>query len=88
MMEQGLLWFDNDPKRSLEDKIAQAAERYSQKFGQQPNTCYVNPQMVAGPENGKIAKDVRVVTAKNILPHHFWLGVVRPESLNSSKRTP
>lgn len=86
-MKQGLLWFDNDPKRSLEDKIARAAERYNQKFGQQPNTCYVNPQMVIDRENDKMTKDVRVVAAQNILPHHFWLGIVRPENLNSSKRT-
>ncbi len=39
MMKQGLLWFDNEPKRSLQEKIARATERYVQKFGQQPNIC-------------------------------------------------
>ena len=87
-MKQGLLWFDNDPKRSLEEKIVQAAERYAQKFGQQPNTCYVNPQMVVGKGARKVLKKVRVVTAQNILPHHFWLGITRSDRVNSQKRTP
>jgi hypothetical protein len=84
-MKQGLLWFDNDPKRSLEDKIIQATARYVQKFGQQPNICYVNPQMVAEPGHVKRADDIRVVTAQNILVNHFWLGITRPEQVTPSK---
>ena len=41
-MQVGLLWFDNDPRHGLESKIAEAAHRYSVKFGQLPDTCYVN----------------------------------------------
>jgi hypothetical protein len=78
-MKQGLLWFDNDSKRSLEDKIAQAVARYVQKFGHEPNTCYVNPQMIGEGEDARISKQVRVVPAHNILPHHFWIGVTRLE---------
>jgi len=87
-MKQGLLWFDNDPRRSLEEKITQAAERYTQKFGQQPNTCYVNPQMVLGKGKRKVVKKVRVVTAQNILLYHFWLGITRSDRVNFQKRTP
>jgi hypothetical protein len=87
-MKQGLLWFDNDPRRSVEEKITQAVERYAQKFGRQPNTCYVNPQMVAASEEPRVLRKVRVVTAQNILPHHFWLGVARSGRANSRKRTP
>ena len=29
----GWLWFDNDPKTSLEEKMDQAAARYRQRFG-------------------------------------------------------
>lgn len=77
-MKQGLLWFDNDPKGSLEEKIARAAERYSQKFGHRPDTCYVNPQLVSSQEI-VTSNGVRVMAAKHVLPHHFWLGVALPE---------
>lgn len=84
-MREGLLWFDNDPKRSLEEKVSRAAERYFQKFGRRPDTCYVNPSMV--PEQGGARPTaVRVIAAKNILPHHLWVGVAPPESQDLQKR--
>ncbi len=76
-MKQGLLWFDNDSKRSLEDKIAQAAARYVQKFGHEPNICYVNPRMIGEGESAAMLKQIRVVSAHNVLLHHFWIGVAR-----------
>lgn len=82
-MEIGLLWYDGDPKRSLEDKIGQAAERYREKYGRWPNTCYVHPQ-VAGNQPGEELRlawqprnprsMIRVISAPYILLHHFWLG--------------
>ncbi len=42
-MKSGLLWYDADPKKPIEAKIAEAAQRYYEKFGVRPNTCFVNP---------------------------------------------
>lgn len=76
-MSQGLtvgwLWFDNDPDRTLEEKVTRAATRYQEKFGQAPNVCYVHPQAISGEEQQCGA--VRLVAARHILLHHFWLGV-------------
>jgi hypothetical protein len=82
-MEFGLLWYDSDPQRALEEKIEQAARRYQQKFGRPPNLCYVHPKAVASrPDPGR-AMDcplenpkttIRVIPAPNILIHHLWLG--------------
>lgn len=83
-MEVGLLWYDSDPQRKLEDKIGQAAQRYREKFGCWPNTCFVHPQAIKdGTEqelrvacqwqSGRAV--IRVVTAPYVLLHHFWLGI-------------
>jgi hypothetical protein len=72
-MRVGWMWFDNDPGKSIEEKIEGAAQRYRTKFGRFPNTCYVNQRLVSG--DGFRCGKVRVVAAPNILPHHFWLGV-------------
>jgi len=69
----GWMWFDNDPGRSIEEKIQLAVQRYRTKFGRFPNTCYVNQRSVTG--DGFHCGKVKVVAAPNILPHHFWLGV-------------
>ena len=72
-MDEGLLWLDTDPKRDLADKVATAADRYQFKFGQRPNLCYVHTSAL---DTGSVELDgVRVVGAKNVLKHHFWIGV-------------
>ena len=71
-MITGMMWFDNDPKTNLPQKIDRAARYYRKKYGEAPNLCYVNPKMMADskPENGK----VNVKTSANILPFHIWIG--------------
>lgn len=74
----GLLWYDGDPKRPLQDKIGQAARRYRDKHGRWPDTCYVHPGAVpANVDPAPVAgglTGIRVVTAPNILQGHLWLG--------------
>jgi len=78
MMKVGLLWFDDDPQRAIEEKIRRAAKRYREKFGRAANICYVNPANLEG--NGRLKDGFRcgrmkVIASPRILPHHFWLGV-------------
>ena len=53
-MQTGLLWYDDDPQRPLEAKISLAAERYRDKYGRLPDTCYVHPQAVASHPTGSL----------------------------------
>ena len=72
-MQEGLLWFDADPKRDLAEKVARAADRYRFKFGRRPNLCYVHTSML---DHGSVELNgVRLVPADNVLKHHFWIGV-------------
>jgi hypothetical protein len=82
-MEIGLLWYDGDSRRALEDKIERAARRYHDKFGRWPNTCYVHPQaVIAQPGHDQQvafrlqdpSRVIKIVSASNVLLHHFWLG--------------
>lgn len=78
-MRSGLLWYDADAQKPLSVKIEEAAQRYYQKFGVRPNTCYVNPGDVpttpTAPPQGLAASAVLVLTKATILPNHIWLGV-------------
>lgn len=78
-MEIGWMWFDNDAKRTLEEKIQLAVQHYREKFGYVPNTCFVNKNLLA--EDEMQCGRVRVVAARNIMPDYFWLGVAdtRPQ---------
>ncbi len=70
-MKQGLVWYDNDPKKSLDDKVMEAASRYKEKFGVEPNVCYIHPSHLDD-KRATIAK-MRVVQAAQVLPNHLWL---------------
>jgi hypothetical protein len=71
-MREGLLWFDNDPKRDLAAKVGRAVKHYRHKFGRVPNMCYVHPSMV---NDGPVeVESVRVTGLPSVLRHHFWIG--------------
>ena len=84
-MQEGLLWFDADPKRNLAEKVARAADRYRYKFGRKPDMCYVNPSMLLAPDKGSLeCNGVRLVPATNVLKHHFWIGVEETAELRKA----
>lgn len=71
-MNVGMLWFDNDPKRTFDEKLTRAAEHYRRKYGRAPEVCFVHPEVA---KNSARSGGVQVETSKTILPNHFWLGV-------------
>ena len=85
-MKIGMLWFDDDPKRTITEKVERAAQHYHAKYGVTPNLCYANPNTVvedakaltiklATAKAGKDTQQVTVRQARSVLPNHFWIGV-------------
>ena len=72
-MKEGLLWFDNDPKTKLDDKVKRAARHYQMKLRRKPTVCYVNDGAFS-PAKATV-KGIDIKPAVYIRPHHFWLGV-------------
>lgn len=70
-MRVGLLWYDAGAK-GLPDKVAKAAKRYHERFGEKPNVCYVNPQTLS--EGACEVNGIRVLPSPQILRHHYWVG--------------
>lgn len=71
-LDEGLLWYDDDPMCGLAEKIRRATERYREKRGRYPDVCFVHPAM--------LSKDVRIlwvggvqVKPGRVPRHHFWL---------------
>lgn len=77
-MNTGMLWFDNDPKTSLDVKIHQAAEYYLHKYGRTPDLCIVNPKSLPASEAQNeplMSGRILVQAQRTVLPHHMWIGV-------------
>ncbi len=84
MMREGLLWFDDDPRRPFEQKVEEAVERYVEKFGETPNACFVNPRSL--PENVHSHAGVVIRAAPTVLPNHFLVGISRTEKDGKRRR--
>ena len=71
-MNYGMLWFDNDPKTDLSHKVNRAAAYYLKKYGENPDVCFVNPEMMTEKklDGGKVV----IKSNPAILPHHIWIG--------------
>jgi hypothetical protein len=72
-MITGMMWFDNDPKTALIDKVTHAAKYYKSKYGQAPDVCLVNPGMM--PESFTQPERIQVRPMRTVLPGHLWIGV-------------
>lgn len=72
MLPSGLLWYDDNRDRSIVDKVKNAIERYSIKYGEKPNACYVNHGSVT-PDENLYVDGVPVRPFITVLPNHLWL---------------
>ena len=71
-------WYDPDKKRPATEKLAEAVERYAEKFGSEPEICLTSAADAAELA-GKTDLPVRAVTF--ISRHTFYVGVEdAPES--------
>lgn len=75
MMSTGLLWYDDDPKKSLERKIGDAVARYQERFGVLPNACYVHGERAEARRQATVGeRQLAVVPIRAIRAHHYWVG--------------
>jgi hypothetical protein len=72
-MKIGLLFYDDDPKAQIEEKVRRAAARYQEKYGHAATACYVHPSMLSAGDC--VMSGVEVYGQRSVLPNHLWLGV-------------
>jgi len=72
------VWYDDNPKKSVNAKIDEAVLRYRQKFGKNPSVCKLNeemqPQVLELNQNESSIAGVKVLPAKNVPQNYFWIG--------------
>ena len=73
-MNAGLLWYDDDPKRSLVEKVCRAAHYYKRKHGVAADVCYVHPSVLRIGETEKGLDGVRIAPLDTVLINHLWVG--------------
>jgi len=71
-MNTGRLWFDDDKKRTLDEKVRRALVYYARAENFQADTVWVNP---ATPDVPETLAGLRVRTSRTVLPMHFFIGM-------------
>jgi len=79
-MKNGMLWYDNQSMKPVEDRVQKAVDYFIAKYGHPPFCCFVHPDMLAEPMQLKDA--VKVIPDQHVLKNHIWLeiGVEPPNS--------
>jgi len=67
-----MLWFDNDPKTALEQKIQKATKAYLERHGSKPDICYVNPDTLKEPT---VVEGIVIRPLPSVLPGQLWIGL-------------
>jgi hypothetical protein len=71
MMKLGLLWFDDDTKRKVVEKLDEAAERYAERFGVRPTLAHLNPAQAEGLAHRRL----RICGDPGLRRNYFLVGV-------------
>lgn len=84
-MLTGILWFDNDLKRTLEQKLTRAIEYYTNKYGRKPELCLVNPGMATADDLNSVEHIITARAWRGVVPNHLWIGVEEAIELSPPK---
>src|SRR5258708_4146260 len=90
MIETGLLWYDDDSRRPVAVKIAEAAQRYRERVGLEPTTCQLNPAQAPTPAaeqprrkrkdaQAALSIGLRLVPPPTLRPKYFFVGLAGGE---------
>jgi hypothetical protein len=71
-MKTGMLWFDDNAKTNLAQKLETASTYYEIKFKRKPTAALVNPKDLTSAQN---INGINVSPMREILPHHIMIGV-------------
>jgi hypothetical protein len=99
--EGALLWFDDDIKRPLQQKILDGVERFRERMGYEPTQVQLNPAQAKaledaaqtpGKRRGKLVPPLpelrlRLLPTESMRPHHFLIGI-GPDDTHRKARRP
>lgn len=96
MIATGLLWYDDDTRRPLAVKIAEATQRFRERVGYEPTTCQLHPALAEQatsdrerpkrqsrktPEIPAPDLSVRLEPNDTLRPNYFFVGVEAGDKL-------
>ena len=77
MLTLGLLWYDDDARRPIPQKIAEAVARYQERVGGRPTVCQLNPRQAVSLASAKAGAlpPLRLVPDETLRSNYFLVGI-------------
>ena len=72
-MTTGMLYCDDEMGTANRESIRKAIQYFRDRFGEEPNICYLNPELVV--EKQKEPSTVEYLFTGILEPNQIWLGV-------------
>jgi hypothetical protein len=74
-MHEGRMYFDNDSKKTLAQKVQGAVDSYIKKYGANPNLCFAHPSAFDKDTKQISVGSVTVRPYRPVLPNSLWIGM-------------
>jgi len=76
----GMLWFDNDPKTTLEQKVVNALKHHVTRFGRAAEIVVINPKNADGVDLAELSKSCNIIikAARYVTSQHMIVGFEDP----------
>lgn len=74
-MNNGMMWFDDNKGRSLEQKIRMAANYFEIKYKLKPEIVMISSKEANQDEALPSIPGLEVQNKDIVLKHHFWVGL-------------
>ena len=72
-MSTGMIWFDNDPHKNINEKVQYAIHYYQQKFGSVPTLCFLHPKFKD--KQLEFFSEIEFKYNRGLSPDHIWVGM-------------
>lgn len=73
-----MLWYDNNPKSTVEQKVLRAAEYFEKKYNKYPTTCIVNTGVFDSikkhEEDTPEVNGIKLIGSKLVLKNYLQIG--------------
>jgi hypothetical protein len=70
-MKQGMLWYDSQTAKDFYNRLELAISYFKEKYGFQPECCYVHPDMLKNIP--KSESNIKVIPDEKVLHNHIWM---------------
>lgn len=68
-MKIGMMWFNNNPNATFQEKVGGAVSYYEARYGKKATLVMVHPSTAITDIDG-----ITIKTSRSVLPNHLWVG--------------